>query len=234
MTLQLQEVGHDLRDGDAIAHALDGVTLTVARGELVALLGPSGAGKSTVLWLSSGMEPPTRGRVCWDGADLAALPRGERERFRRETLGMLFQDPPLLRGVDAVGNVESRLIGGGTRPSDAHLAAQRILVELGLGHRLHHPPQKLSGGERRRVALARALVNAPALLLADEPTANLDHDSGELVLARLVHEAREQHRAVLMVTHDPAAAAVADRCLTLSDGRLAQPAAAAPSHAPVP
>ncbi|WP_318595232.1 ABC transporter ATP-binding protein [Conexibacter stalactiti] len=208
-------------------HALNDVTLTVRRGELVALLGPSGAGKSTILWLASGIEAPTRGTVSWDGRDLAALSRRERELFRRETLGMLFQDPPLQRGVDAVGNVESRLVGNGARPSHARRAAKQVLVELGLGARLHHPPQKLSGGERRRVALSRALVNSPDLLLADEPTANLDTEHGALVLDRLRQEAHEHRRAVLMVTHDPAAAAIADRCLTLTDGRLQTTAVAA-------
>lgn len=220
MTLALRGVGHELRDGGEVVHALTGIELTVARGELVALLGPSGAGKSTLLWLATGDERPTAGTISWDGRDLAQLGRRGREAFRRETVGFLAQQPFMLKGVDAVGNVEWRLLGSSLRASQSHRVAQRLLVDLGLGDRLYHPPHKLSGGERRRVGLARALANDPELVLADEPAAGLDSGSGALVLARLREEAHVRRRAVLIVTHDAHAAEAADRCVTLQDGRL--------------
>lgn len=225
MTLRLTGVGHDLVDGQRTVHVLHDVSLTVARGELVALLGPSGAGKSTLLTIAAGGVAPTRGTVSWtepDGAtlDVAALRGRAQERWRRDRLGFLFQEARLMRGIDAIANVESRLLYCDLPPSRARLRAQRLLVELGLEARMHQPPHRLSGGERRRVALARVLANDPDLLLADEPTVSLDAAAGRLVLDQLTHQANGRGRAVLMVTHDPAAAAAADRCITLRDGLL--------------
>jgi len=220
MTLVLRDVSHELRDGGEVVHALAGIDLTVARGELVALLGPSGAGKSPLLWLAFGEQPPTHGTVSWDGRDLATCSRRELETFRRETIGFLAQQPFMLKGVDVIGNVEWRLLGTRRSRSDGRRIARALLTDLGLAERLHHPPHKLSGGERRRVALARALANDPTLVLADEPTAGLDRASGALVVARLREEAHLRGRAVLIVTHDPHAAQSADRRIELEDGRV--------------
>jgi putative ABC transport system ATP-binding protein len=224
--LELAGVGHDLRDGDRILHALHGIDLTVGRGELVALVGPSGAGKSTLLAIAAGILAPTRGTVTWrerDGAllDVAGLRGREQLWWRRERLGMLVQETRLLNGVDAIANIESRLLGSGMRRSAARRRGELLLGEVGLGRRMHLHVQKLSGGERRRVALAQVLAADPVLLLADEPTVSLDHDAGGLVLELLRAQAHDGGRAVLMVTHDAAAAAAGDRVLTLRDGRLA-------------
>ncbi|MDO8185792.1 ATP-binding cassette domain-containing protein [Conexibacter sp. JD483] len=225
MTLLLEAVGHDHRDGDQLLHALNDISLTVDRGQLIALVGPSGAGKSTLLSIAAGILVPTRGTVTWierDGApiDISALQGREQRWWRRERLGMLVQETRLISGVDAVANVESRLLGSGIRPSAARRRAELLLGDVGLGKRMRVHVQRLSGGERRRVALAQALAADPVLLLADEPTVSLDGDAGRLVLDVLRAQARDHGRAVLMVTHDPAAAAAADHTLTLRDGRL--------------
>lgn len=202
--------------------ALDGVNLTIAPGELVALYGPSGSGKSTLLALIAGLLAPDSGSVHLDGRDLAALSDRERAAYRLREIGLVDQRPILLPGGTTVQNAAMKLwMTEGVR------AAQRqvlpLLHELGLGQRLRHRGEQLSMGERQRVAIARALSTDPKLILADEPTGNLDSRRGREVLELLTSRCAKRGTAVLLVTHDPQATAFADRVLGMRDGRIVEP-----------
>jgi putative ABC transport system ATP-binding protein len=208
-------------DAGARTHALRGVDLAVAPGEFVALLGPSGSGKSTLLHLLAGLDRPTSGSVCVDGVDLAALDDQSRTLLRRRRIGMVFQSFYLVESLTAEENVALPLALDGVRPAEASRRAQRALAAVGLEGRLRHRPTELSGGEQQRVAVARALVIEPTLLLADEPTGNLDSAAAARVLALLRGLAGQRRRTIVLVTHDPAQGALADRTVWLRDGRLA-------------
>jgi putative ABC transport system ATP-binding protein len=221
MTLRLEHVSRHFNVGGEIVRAVDDVSLQIERGELIALYGPSGSGKSTLLLIAAGLEAPERGAVTWDGVPVPLRGRAA-DRWRRETLGVVLQQPQLVEGVPLHRSAGLRLEARGVRRSKARLDGIRALREVGLGHRLDHRPDQLSIGQRQRAAIARALTTDPVLILADEPTGNLDsHTSGEIVdlLDGLAHERR---RAVLIVTHDPQLAHRADRVLRLDDGRLAE------------
>jgi putative ABC transport system ATP-binding protein len=202
---------------------LRGVDLDVARGELVALIGRSGSGKSTLLNVIAGLEPPDGGTVRVEGVDLGRLDDGRRTVFRRDRIGIVFQAFNLIPVLSALDNVAlpARLAGAG---AEAVRRARELLERVGLEARADAFPDELSGGEQQRVATARALVNRPAVVLADEPTGNLDAESAERTLALLAGLAGEDGRTVLLATHDPAAAARAGRVLALEDGRVAGPA----------
>jgi putative ABC transport system ATP-binding protein len=219
MTLRLQQVARAYRVGGEPVRALDGVTLTVRRGELVALLGPSGSGKSTLLSVAAGFEAPDAGTVTWDGAP---VPRGGAAgaRWRRDTLGIVAQEPQLLEGMPIHRSVGLRLEAAGVAPGEAQRRGTRLLRELGLGDRLTHRPDQLSTGQRQRAALARALSTEPQLLLADEPTGSLDSQAGRELVALLRRRAHEGGSAVLVATHDQRLIALADRVLTLEDGAV--------------
>jgi putative ABC transport system ATP-binding protein len=205
--------------------ALRGLDLAVGPGELLLLQGPSGAGKSTLLNLVAGFDRPDEGRIVVAGRDLAEL--DDPARFRREVVGVVFQLHHLIAGLTAEENVELPLIpGGGTRRARLD-RARAALAEVGLEHRRTHLPSRMSGGERQRVALARALVGNPRLLLADEPTGALDSEASREVMALLTARSREHGTTVLLVSHEPAAAAYADRVERIADGRIAQPSASA-------
>ena len=206
---------------------LRGVDLDVERGELLALVGRSGSGKSTLLNVISGLEPPDRGTVAVDGVNLAGLDDRGRTVFRRERIGIVFQAFNLIPVLSVLDNVAlpARLGGSG---ADAVRRAEGLLERVGLGGRAHAFPDELSGGEQQRVATARALVNRPAVILADEPTGNLDAESAERTLDLIVDLAGEDGRTVLLVTHDRAAAARAGRVLALEAGRVVEPGAGAP------
>jgi putative ABC transport system ATP-binding protein len=221
------------REGDEVVRAVDGVTLTVAAGELVALYGPSGSGKSTLLQLAAALLAPDAGRVTFDGRDLAALSGDEAADYRRDQLGFIMQEFHLMKGVSAVENASTKLLAASARPNAARRRATEWLDRVGLAHRVDHPPERLSGGERQRVAIARALINEPRLILADEPTGSLDSRRGQEVLELLRELARERGAGVLLVTHDPRAADVADRVERLQDGRLGA-AGAVESPLPLP
>jgi len=221
MTLRLEHVSRHFSVGGDIVRAVDDVSLQIERGELIALYGPSGSGKSTLLLIAAGLEAPDRGTVTWDGGVVPLRGRAA-DRWRRETLGVVLQHPQLVEGVPLHRSAGLRLEARGVRRSKARLDGIRALRDVGLGHRLEHRPDQLSIGQRQRAAIARALTTDPELILADEPTGNLDsHTSGEIVnlLDRLAHE---RGRAVLIVTHDPQLAHRADRVLRLDDGRLAE------------
>jgi putative ABC transport system ATP-binding protein len=220
--LEFQGVFKQYAGPSEIVRAVDDVSLSIVAGETVALYGPSGSGKSTLLMLAAGLLVPDRGSVCFRGRGIESMSVNELADYQRRDVGFIYQSAHLMGGVPAVENAAIKLLADRVSLRDARRAAIPWLERVGLEHRLEHTPETLSGGERQRVAIARALVNEPRLILADEPTGNLDtHRSGE-VLSLLAEIAREQQVAVLLVTHDPQAAVIADRVYVLRDGRLSQ------------
>ncbi len=219
--VQLDDVTRSYARGQHVVRALDHVSLTIEQGEFVAVVGPSGAGKSTLLHLVGGLDAPSSGTVRIGGDDLARLSDTARAAFRRTRLGFVFQFFNLLPTMSAWENVALPKVLDGTRLAHARGDAERLLERVGLAHRATHRPSELSGGELQRVALARALVMDPALILADEPTGNLDSEAGKEILDLLASCALDDGRTVVVVTHNPAAAARARRVVTLSDGRVA-------------
>lgn len=198
---------------------LRGISFEVAAGEWVALTGPSGSGKSTLLGLLAGIDRPTRGSVCIDGVEISSLPEAQLARFRNQQIGIIFQAFYLIQSMNALENVAAPLYISPLR-GKAHQLAYHMLSQVGLENRLDHLPNQLSGGEQQRVAIARALVNHPSILLADEPTGNLDSATSAQVLA-LIRDLRALFDlTVVMVTHDPQVARYADRQLYLKDGQL--------------
>ncbi len=207
--------------GPAATHALDGVDLTLARGELVAIMGPSGSGKSTLLHIVGALESPTAGSVTIAGRRLDGTSDRELTRLRRNHIGFVFQFFNLLPSLSALENVLLPALIARDLSQARRDRALKLLDRVGLHDRSHHLPSELSGGEQQRVSIARALLLTPELLLADEPTGNLDSRAGSHVL-RLIRElSRDERHTVAMVTHDPSAAAIADRVVFLRDGRIA-------------
>jgi putative ABC transport system ATP-binding protein len=217
--LQLRDV-RKVYDGKARVVALDGVTLSIGSGEMVAVMGPSGSGKSTLLNLMGGLDVPTSGALLVAGEDLATKGEEQRSLFRRTHVSYVFQAYHLMPTLTAAQNVELPLHLAGRPASEARERAAKTLTEVGLAERTAHLPDELSGGERQRVAIARALVTGAPLLLADEPTGNLDTARGEEILGLLksIHEGRGT--TIVMVTHDPHAAAACERVVTFRDGRV--------------
>jgi putative ABC transport system ATP-binding protein len=206
--------------GAAGVDALLGVSLALEPGSFTALLGPSGCGKSTLLNLLGGLDRPTAGRVLVDGKDLATLSENDRDAYRRKTAATVFQFFNLLPTMTALENVALPLLLEGVSLADADVRAARGLLDVGLADKEHAYPYELSGGQLQRVAVARALANEPALLLADEPTGNLDSKTGEQVLTLVAGLVKERGITVVMATHSTEAAAYASRILRLRDGRL--------------
>jgi putative ABC transport system ATP-binding protein len=206
--------------GGEVVRAVDRVSLAVAPGEMVALHGPSGSGKSTLLMLAAGILAPDTGVVRFEARDLSTLSAGALADYQRRKIGFVYQSFHLMAGVPAVENAAIKLLADRVPLGEARRAAIPWLERVGLAGRVHHTPDKLSGGERQRVAIARALVNEPRVILADEPTGSLDTQRGEEILMLLADIARQQGVAVLLVTHDPQAAAIAGRVCTLRDGTL--------------
>ena len=218
--LQLREVVKHYRAAEETVRAVDGVTLTIAPGELVALYGPSGSGKSTLLMLAAALLAPDRGSIRFDGREIGALsPRAAAEHRRRD-VALVAQELHMIPGASALDNAMIKLPVLGFSLRDARARATEWLVRLGLGARLRHPPERLSMGERQRVAIARALAGDPRLLLADEPTATLDSERTRDTLALLRELCRERSMPGLLVTHDADAGAYVDRALMLRDGVL--------------
>lgn len=206
--------------GDTAVTALNGISLNVNAGEFVAIMGPSGCGKSTLLHLLGGLDNATAGRVVIDGADLSALNDQKLTELRRRKIGFVFQFFNLIPVLTATENAALPLTLDGVKPADAKAKATEWLNKVGLGSRLTHRPDQLSGGQQQRVAVARALVSEPSLILADEPTGNLDSRSSEEIANLLRQVSNEWGRAVVMVTHDPRIAAYADRIVFLKDGAI--------------
>jgi len=208
-------------DGEPV-RAVDGVSLAVGPGELVALYGPSGSGKTTLLMMIAALLRPDAGTVTMDGRDVSRLSEREAARFRLSQLGFVRQSLHLLESASALDNAALKLMGTDLGVGAAQRRVIPLLERLGLGARIDHRAERLSMGERQRVMIARALSTEPRLVLADEPTSNLDSARGEEVLGLLTDVCRERRTAVLLVTHDPMAAAHADRVLALRDGRLVE------------
>ncbi len=207
--------------GDAAVRALDGVDLRIAKGEFVAIMGPSGSGKSTAMNILGCLDTPTDGQYRFSGIDVGALSRNQRTLLRRHFIGFVFQGFNLLPRTSAVENVELPLIYRGMPPVERRRRALAALAGVGLAGREGHAPSALSGGEQQRVAIARAIVTQPMVLLADEPTGNLDTRSGGEIMDLLIDLNRDRGITVIMVTHDPDMAEYAARIIRFVDGRIA-------------
>ena len=211
-------------EGDAAVEALDGVSVDFPKGRFTAIMGPSGSGKSTLMHVLAGLDRPTSGSVVVDGTEISDLDDKELTELRRDKVGFVFQFFNLLPVLTAQENIELPLSIAGRKPDEALLG--QLVEAVDLGDRLSHRPSELSGGQQQRVAVARALISKPAVVFADEPTGNLDSSSSEEVLNLLRRAVDEFGQTVVMVTHDPNAAAVADRVLVLVDGKVVQDAEA--------
>jgi putative ABC transport system ATP-binding protein len=220
--LELREVAKHYLGGVERVRAVDGVSLRVCPGELVALYGPSGSGKTTLLLLAAGLSAPDRGSVLFGGRDLWSMTAAQRDAFRLEDVGFVFQSFHLVPAASALSNAALKLLAAGFTLHEAKRRALPWLERVGLAGRLEHTPERLSMGEQQRVAIARALVNGPRLLLADEPTGSLDSKRSREVWSLLRDVCREREIPGLIVTHDPQAQGFVDRVQTLRDGRLAQ------------
>jgi putative ABC transport system ATP-binding protein len=215
-----EDVRREFKSGDGVIAALGGVSLQIPRGQLVAVRGRSGSGKTTFLSLIGGLDRPTSGRVVVDGLELSSLSDKDLVEVRRRTIAFVFQSFGLLPILTAAENVEvpMRLVKAEPRTRDARVA--ELLDMVGLGERMRHRPHELSGGEQQRVAIARALANRPSLLLADEPTGQLDLETGHRIMTVLRSVARQEHITAIVATHDQAMIDVADRVIELRDGRV--------------
>jgi len=218
--LELTDVVRYYRGAGEEVRAVDGVSLTIAPGEMVALQGPSGSGKTTLLLLIAGLLKPDRGTIQFEDRVVSSFTDDEASDYLMHDVGFIYQSSHLMRGVSALENAAVKLELSGLGLRDAKARAQPWLERVGLGDRLHRPPESLSGGERQRIAIARALAGEPRLILADEPTGSLDTARSREVVELLRAIATEQDAAVLLVTHDATAAAIANRHFVLSDGQL--------------
>jgi len=227
--VEARGVGKVYRLDGIDVRALDRADLTVSPGDSVAIMGPSGSGKSTLLGLLGGLDRPTEGELRFEGREVATLTDDELARVRNEVLGFVFQSFHLLGRTSAVANVALPLVYRGVGRAERRRRAVEALTAVGLAHRLGHRPSQLSGGEQQRVAIARALVTEPRMLLADEPTGNLDSRSGEDLLNLLVRLHSQRGVAVVVVTHDPEVASRFGRRVLVRDGRLTEEGAPVPT-----
>jgi putative ABC transport system ATP-binding protein len=220
--LELLDVVKHYQSSGETVRAVDGVSLTIAHGEFVALYGPSGSGKTTLLLMAAAIMRPDSGIVRFGELEVSRLEGSESDRYRREQVGVIFQSFHLVAGVSALDNAGRKLLALGYKMGEAAEAARPWLERVGLGARLQHTTGELSMGERQRVAIARALASSPRLLLADEPTGNLDSKRSGEVLAMLKEIGREREIPILLVTHDAQAASIVDRVHTLRDGKITE------------
>jgi putative ABC transport system ATP-binding protein len=218
LTLIARDLSKEYRSGDHRLAVLRDVSFTIPQGAFVAIVGPSGSGKTTLLGLLAGLDTPTRGRVLLDDSDMTAMSEDQRARLRGEKVGFVFQSFQLISTLTALENVQVPLELRGERQATAR--ARDLLGRVGLADRLDHLPTQLSGGEQQRVAIARAFANAPRIMFADEPTGNLDSDTGAHIVELLESLNRESGSTIVLVTHDATLAARAQRIIRLSDGRV--------------
>ena len=218
--LQCRDIRKTYREGSLDTEVLKGVSFDIAQGELVSIIGTSGSGKSTLLHILGALDDASSGSVHFLEKDLAALSSNKQAKLRNQHLGFVYQFHHLLADFSALENVAMPLLIGGVKPSQAKQEAASLLDKVGLSHRVDHRPSELSGGERQRVAIARALVNKPSLVLADEPTGNLDHATALSIYDLMRELNREYNTAFLVVTHDGELAAKMDRKLHMQDGLL--------------
>ncbi len=220
--LKLTGITKDYKLGNTAVHALRGLDLSVTKGEIVALMGPSGSGKSTLMHILGALDTPTTGTASLEDQDLQTLGERQLARLRGRKVGFVFQTFHLVPTLSAQRNVELPMIFLGVGRRERARRAHELLERVGLGDRVKHKPSELSGGERQRVAIARALANDPEVILADEPTGNLDSETGGTILELLRRLSAEDGKTVVLVTHDPEAAAIAHRIIRLRDGQIAE------------
>ena len=219
--IEARELRKTYRIGKVDVPALRGISFSVQKGEFVTIVGPSGSGKSTLFYLLGGLTHPDSGSVTIDGVDFATLSDSERTRLRKSKIGFVFQKFNLLPTLNARSNIEIAADIAGSKPDAGFL--NKITGMLGIAQRLEHRPNELSGGEQQRIALARALINRPAIVLADEPTGNLDSKSSSIVLDMLRQSNKDLGQTVLMITHNPEAAEYGDRIIHMRDGQIVAP-----------
>ncbi len=220
MIIELQGIEKTYRDGGVETPVLRGIDLAIDEGELVAIMGPSGTGKTTLMNVIGCLDVPTAGRYLFRGRDVTGLSDRELSRLRNREIGFVFQSFNLLDRLRVIDNVLLPLLYADTYPANARERATELLRAVGLGDRIRYRPNQLSGGQQQRVAIARALINDPSVILADEPTGNLDSAAGEEIL-EIFSDLNAKGRTVVVVTHDPEVAARARRIVTLRDGRIA-------------
>lgn len=220
LALEGRNLVREFSEGDSVLRVLDCASINIAAGERIAVIGESGAGKTTLLQLLGGLDLPTSGNVLVNGKDLVTLSSNERGKLRNQSLGFIYQFHHLLPEFSALENVAMPLLLRRDSVAEIEARARELLERVGLGKRLHHRPGELSGGERQRAAVARALITRPAVVLADEPTGNLDHRTGEKVFNLMLELNREYNSSLVVVTHDLKLAKRMDRVLTLKEGRL--------------
>lgn len=228
--IRVQGVTRELPLGKHVVHALRGVDLEIYRSEMVSIVGPSGSGKSTLLGLIGGLDSPTSGIIEIDGVDITRMSEDRLTEIRNEKIGFIFQFFNLIPTLTALENVALPIQFAQKPNFKPERRAKELLAMLGLGDRLHHRPSELSGGQQQRVAIARALANNPPLVLADEPTGNLDTESGELVLDALQKIRQESGTTVVIVTHDLKLSEFTDRKIALVDGMIASDGEKVPQH----
>ena len=217
--IRLEGIARHFRMGDQEVRALDGVDLAIDAGEYVSIMGPSGSGKSTLLNVLGLLDRPDAGRYLLDGADVAALSEPAQAQVRRTRIGFVFQSFPLVARLTAFENIELPLVLEGIAPAERRRRVEAALGAIGLAERAHHTPNELSGGQRQRVAIARATILQPAVLLADEPTGNLDHRTGAEVVA-VLEDLQRRGTTLIVVTHDRELGARAQRRIAMRDGRV--------------
>lgn len=220
--VQVQDCWKIYKLGEEVVRALKGVNLTIDAGEFICLMGPSGSGKSTLLHLSAGLDRITKGDILIDGVSLRQLPEAHLSALRHEKIGFIFQSYNLISVLSAVENVELPLMFSAINSKKLRQRAIQLLDRVGLGDRLHHKPAQLSGGQQQRVSIARSLISNPSLVVADEPTANLDRQTGQEILALLQELNANFGMTILVSTHDPNVAKYANRVIHLSDGQIVE------------